>query len=78
MIVEAQRGDGAFLVTDGPAGAVVLPGGAVTYLPKDSIYARGGWSPAAGRPSVPKSVDRRKLAELRSKCEATVVLPARD
>jgi hypothetical protein len=64
-VVEAVRDDGARMVTKGQAAAVVLPGGAeITYLPKDSVYARGGWIDAPAGMKVPAEVDEARLDEV--------------
>lgn len=74
LVVEAVRGDGALMVVNGEAAAVVLPSGEVTYLVKDSVYARGGWDPAPEGTAVPSTVDVDVLAEVRARAEETVVL----
>lgn len=65
MRVEAVRGDGAVMVTEGLAGAIVLPDGQIAYLPKDSLYARGGWEPAPDGLPIPDGIDPAKLAAAR-------------
>ena len=69
MIVEAVRDDGAVMVTEGrnerDGAAVVLPGGQVFYLPKGSLYARGGWEAAPSKTPVPDGVDPDRLAAAR-------------
>jgi hypothetical protein len=65
VVVEAVRDDGSRMVTKGEAAAVVLPGGReVTYLPRDSVYARGGWIAAPRGMKVPAEVDEAKLDEV--------------
>jgi hypothetical protein len=78
MIVEATRDDGAVMVTDGEAAAVVLPGGTVIYLPKDSVYARGGWKAAPNDLPIPGAVDRNRLAQVGARAARTVILPNSD
>jgi hypothetical protein len=74
--VEATRDDGAVMVTLGGAAAVVLPTRQITYLPKDSVYARGGgWTPAPQSPplAVPIEVDLDRLTEADRRASQIVV-----
>jgi hypothetical protein len=63
--VTARRDDGALLVEDGPAAALVIDGGAV-YLPLDSIMAYSAEWTDVDEP-VPDVVDVDELAALRKR-----------
>jgi len=63
--VTARRDDGALLIEDGPAAALVIDGGAV-YLPLDSIMAYPAEWSDADEP-VPAVVDVDELAALRER-----------
>lgn len=71
--VEAIRDDGAVMVTMGEAAAVVLPSGQVTYLPKDSVYARGSWTPAPAGTVMPREVDLDELAVTATRAARVVI-----
>lgn len=65
MNVEAERDDGALLVTDGPAALVVLDGRAWPTS-RESALARGSWKPSsapvpqAARDSAPRLTELRQ------------------
>lgn len=68
MELTAERDDGALLVVDGPAAAVVTDTG-IAYLPLASVMARPAeWKPRAG--DVPQDVDAEKLGALRRRLDA--------
>jgi hypothetical protein len=72
VVVEAVRDDGARMVTKGEAAAVVVPGREVAYLPKDSVYARGGWLAAPSGMKVPAEVNEAKLDEVNRRTRGTL------
>jgi hypothetical protein len=63
MKVEAVRDDGALLVTDGPAAAIV-DGDQFWITSRDSALARGAWEPATGSEQLPPDVGQRLVEPL--------------
>ncbi len=64
MKVVAKRDDGALLVVDGEAAAIVADDRA-WVLPRDSALARGDWEPDSSDTPVAAVRVRRDLLELR-------------